>query len=207
MAPEKPSPQEKDAALPIEVSDNDIYEAMKDIPGYIDVTPADLKEIFRFAYRHAIDRLSRSVKAAEIMTRAVYFVRTHTPLRDVAEIMAEKRISGVPVIDETERVVGVISEKDFLIAMGNADTAHVMGIISACLGGKGCLAAPIRSKKASDIMASPAITVREESSAFEIIDLFNKRNINRVPVTDSSGKLIGIVSRADILRAKLIRRH
>ncbi|MDP2158031.1 MAG: CBS domain-containing protein [Nitrospirota bacterium] len=188
-----------------DISDDDIFEAMKDIQGYIDITPADLKEIFRCAYRHATERLSRSVKAADIMSRAVYFVRTHTPLRDVAEIMAEKKISGVPVLDNAESVVGIISEKDFLVHMGSSDTAHVMGIISACLEGKGCLAAPIRSKKASDIMASPAITVHEESSAFEIIDLFNNKNINRVPVVDRSGKLTGIVSRADILRAQMIK--
>jgi len=205
MASEKTPLQKKDASLCLEVSDSDIYEAMKDIPGYLDITTADLKEIFRFAYRHAIDRLRRSVKAADIMTRAVYFVKTHTPLRDVAEIMAAKRIAGVPVLDDAESVVGIISEKDFLAHMGNADTAHVMGIISACLEGKGCLAAPIRSKKASDIMASPAITVYEDTSAFEIIGLFNDRNINRVPVVDSSGKLTGIVSRADILRAQLVK--
>lgn len=208
MSPDEQTPmQKKNVVVPLEVSDSDIYEAMKDIPGYLDITPADLKEIFRFAYRHAIERLSRSVKAAEIMTRVVYFVRTQTPLRDVAEIMAEKRISGVPVLDETGSVTGIISEKDFLISMGSSDTEHVMGIISACLDGKGCLAAPIRSKKASDIMASPAITVHEESSAFEIIDLFNTKNINRVPVVDGSGKLTGIVSRADILKAQLIRRQ
>ncbi len=201
---ERPSPV-NNAELPLEVSDSDIYEAMKDIPGYLDITPADLKEIFRFAYRHAVDRLTRSVTAAEIMTRAVYFVRTNTPLRDVAEVMADKRISGVPVLDDAGRVAGIISEKDFLHSLGNSDTAHVMGIIAACLGGKGCLAAPIRSKKASDIMASPAITVHEESSALEIIDLFNTKKINRVPVLDRSGELTGIVSRADILRAQLIR--
>jgi CBS domain-containing protein len=192
-------------AAPVEISDDDIIEAMKDIQGYIDITPADLKEIYRLAFRHALDRLSRSVKASDIMTRVVYFVRTQTPLRDVAGIMAEKRISGVPVLDEAGGVAGVISEKDFLVRMGAADAAHVMGIIASCLAGKGCLAMPIRSKKASDIMAAPAITVHEDASAYEIIDLFNKKNINRVPVVDNSGKLTGIVSRADILRARLIR--
>lgn len=204
MASEKTPSQKKDAAFSAEVSDSDIYEAMKDIQGYIDVTPADLKEVYRLAFSHAVERLRRSVKAADIMTRAVYFVRTHTPLREVAEIMAAKRISGVPVLGDAESVVGIISEKDFLVYMGGSESPHVMAIVSACLEGKGCLAAPIRSKKASDIMASPAITVREETSASEIIDLFNTKKINRVPVIDSSGKLSGIVSRADILRAQLV---
>ena len=184
-----------------DISDGDIYAAMKEIPGYLDITPSDLKEIYRHALRHARERVSRPVKAAEIMTRSVHHVRVATPLKDVAELMAHQMISGVPVLDEAGRVAGIISEKDFLSRMGAADTVPIMGIIAACLGGKGCVAAPIRGRIASDIMAAPAVTVCEDTSALEIMEIFSTRNINRVPVIDGTGKLIGIVSRADVLRA------
>ncbi len=59
----------KDLPLSIEISDDDIYEAMKNIQGYLDITPADLKEIYKFAYRHAFERLTSSVKAGNIMTK------------------------------------------------------------------------------------------------------------------------------------------
>jgi hypothetical protein len=52
-----------DLSLSIETSDDDIYEAMKNIPGYLDINPADLKEIYKSAYRHALERISQSVKA------------------------------------------------------------------------------------------------------------------------------------------------
>jgi CBS-domain-containing membrane protein len=185
-----------------DISDGDIYEAMKEIPGYLDITPADLKEIYRHAFRHALERVSRPIKAAEIMTRGVHHVRMDTPLKDVAELMARQRISGVPVLDKTGRVAGIISEKDFLSRMGAPDTAHVMGVIAACLEGKGCVALPIRGRMAADIMATPALTVREDTSTLEIMEIFSAKNINRVPVIDGSGKLAGIVSRADILRAQ-----
>jgi CBS domain-containing membrane protein len=204
MASKETPSQKKDMVIPVEVSDSDIYEAMKDVEGYLDVTATDLKEVYRHAFRHAMDRITVSVKAKEIMTTVVHAVRTDTSLKAVAELMAEKGISGLPVLDDTGRVAGVISEKDFLARMGASDRAHVMAIIAARLGGKEYLTMPNNSTTASDIMASPAITVHEECSVFEIIDLFNKKNINRVPVVDSSGKLTGIVSRADILRAKLI---
>jgi len=184
-----------------DISDSDIYEAMKEIPGYLDITPADLKEIYRHAFRHAHERVNRPVKAAAIMTRLVHHVKVDTPLAAVAELMAQNVVSGVPVLDEAGRVVGVISEKDFLRRMGGPDAARVMGIIAACLGGKGCVAAPIRGETASAIMAAPAITVREDASAPEIVEIFATRNINRVPVIDGSGRLVGIISRADILRA------
>jgi CBS domain-containing protein len=139
------------------------------------------------------------------MTRDVFYVRTNTPLNEIAALMAEKQISGLPVLDDAGTVAGVISEKDFLSRMGAKDTKHVMGIIAACLGGKSCVAMPVRSKNAADIMAAPAITVREDTTIFEIMALFTRHNINRVPVVDGSGKLTGIVSRADIIRAPLIR--
>jgi CBS domain-containing protein len=72
---------------------------------------------------------------------------------------------------------------------------------------KGCVALPTRGRLAADILAAPAITVREDTSTLEIMDIFTTRDINRVPVIDSSGKLAGIVSRADILRAQTASRE
>ncbi len=184
-----------------DLSDSDIYEAMKDIPGYLDVTPADLKDIYRHAFRHALARVGRPVSAAQIMTRSVHHVRIDTPLKEVAELMARRSISGVPVLDEAGRVAGMISEKDFLSRMGAGDTTRVMGVIAACLGGKECVAAPIVGGVASDIMAAPVITVREDTSSLEIRELLSTESINRVPVLDHAGKLVGLVSRADLLRA------
>lgn len=185
------------------LSDGDIYAAMQEIPGYLDITPSDLKEIYRHAFRHAHERVSRPIKAAQIMTRDVHHVKMETPLADVAELMAHNGVSGVPVLHETGRVAGVISEKDFLRRMGAPDRAHVMGVIAACLSGNACVARPIRGRMAADIMAAPAITVREDTSTLEIMEVFAARNINRAPVVDGSGKLVGIISRADILRAQL----
>ncbi len=204
MKPEKRALENKDALFPLEVSDSDIYDAMTDIQGYLDITASDLKEVYRHAFRHALNRMAISVKAKEIMTTDVHAVRMDTPLKDVAELMAEKGISGLPVLDDAGRVVGVISEKDFLSRLGASGKTHVMAIIAASLEGKACLTMPTQSAIASDIMASPAITIQGETSAFEIRDILNKKNINRVPVVDSSGTLMGIVSRADLLRAQLV---
>ncbi len=189
-----------------EISDSDLYEAMKEIPGYLDITPSDLKELFRHAYRHALARVRRPVRAAQIMTRVVHQVRVDTPLKDVAALMAERRISGVPVLDGTGAVAGVISARDFLGRMGGTAGAHVMGLVAACLGGRGCVAQPLRGKVAAEIMTAPAITVPEDATDSEIMELFAARNVNRVPVVDGSGRLAGIVSRADILRARTAAR-
>ncbi|MGC8495289.1 MAG: CBS domain-containing protein [Syntrophobacteraceae bacterium] len=183
------------------LTDQDVYEAMKSIPGYLDITPRDFKELYCHAYYKAVERISKSVLARDMMTEEVLFVSSDTPLDDVADLMGERGISGLPVTDDRRRVVGVISEKDFLSRMGEAGPQNFMTVIASCLRAKGCVALPIRAKKAADIMNSPAVTVPESLSYSEVADLMAKKGINRVPVTDAEGRLIGIITRTDLIRA------
>ena len=186
---------------PMDISDDDILKAMKDISGYLDITPGDFKEIYRFAYRHAVDRLTHSVTAGEVMTTDVVFVKKNDPLETAAEIMALHDIAGVPVVENGEKVVGVISEKDFLFHMGGKDARSFMEVVAQCLRNKGCVAITMRQEKAEDIMTSPAITVREDTPVSEIANIFTEKEINRVPVTDDGGKLLGIIAREDIVKS------
>lgn len=95
----------------IDLSENDVMAAMKSIDGYIDITPGDFNEIYRAAFRYAVDRLSRLVNAQEIMTRQVITVGPETGLAETARMMASANISGVPVVNPDQTVAGVISEK------------------------------------------------------------------------------------------------
>lgn len=187
----------------LQVSEDDIYEAMKDIPGYLDITPGDLKEIYLHAYRHALERIRKSVTAEDLMTRDVRTAFRETPLGDVAELMARNNISGLPVIDRERYVIGVLSEKDFSLNMGEGGSDSLMRLISDCIRCEGCAAMTIRGKTAQDIMKSPAITVSEDALLGEIASLLSDKGINRVPVVDHDNRLVGIVSRADIVRISI----
>lgn len=182
-----------------DISDDDIFAAMKEISGYLDITPGDFKEVYLLAFRHAQERLQRQVTAREIMTREVAWVRMHTPLQEVAELMAGRGVSGVPVVDDSSRVVGVISEKDFLRRMSHRKVTSFMAVVAECLRDKGCKAVGIRGRQAEDLMSSPAITVTQDTPVLEIIKLFKEKSINRAPVLDAQGRLSGIVSRGDLL--------
>jgi CBS domain-containing membrane protein len=187
-----------------ELSDNDIYEAMKSIPGYLDITPGDFKELYRQAYQHAMQRLAGEITVKDMMVKNVVSVTPDTPLPEIAEIMGGRGISGVPVVDADNRVVGVISEKDFLSRMGAESPQNFMSVVANCLKAKGCIVLPIRAQRAKDIMSSPAIAVGESATYMEVARLFHDKSINRAPVIDRVGRLVGIVSRADIVRATQI---
>ncbi|MGC1402870.1 MAG: CBS domain-containing protein [Thermodesulfobacteriota bacterium] len=199
------SDDQKGKALPPsrpDLTDQDIYEAMKAVPGYLDITPADFKEVYLQAYQHALERLSRSVTAQAIMTKEVVRVKPDTPLMETAEMMARAGVSGVPVVDEEDRVVGLISEKDFLIGLSQGTLPNIMSVVAQCLQVKKCPALSIRGRTAKDIMTSPSITIGLETSLKEISEIFSSRTINRAPVVDSEGRLLGIVSRGDIVKAE-----
>lgn len=186
---------------PLEMSDEDVYEAMKKIPGYLDITPDDFKEVYVLAFRHAVERLTRSAKAKDVMTKEVVYVTGETTLKEVARTMARQAISGVPVVDEDQMVVGVLSEKDFLSNLGAKGLKTFMGVVAECLAGSGCLAVSVRGRRAADIMSSPAVTVDEHTPIPEVSEIFRKRKINRVPVVDKEGRLAGMLSRADVLQS------
>lgn len=193
-----------DVCVSVDISDQDIYEAMTEIPGYLDITPGDFKEVYLRAYQHALQRLIRSVKVKEVMTAEVASVLRVTPIKEVAELMARRRVSGVPVLNADGSVAGVISERDFLRTMAGEQSRTFMDVVADCLGGGRCLAAPMRAQCAEDIMSAPAVTVTPDTPLPAVADIMANRNINRVPVVDASGRLIGIASRADVVRSSLV---
>ena len=191
-------------SCPVNMSDEDILDAMKSIPGYLDITPGDFKEIFGYAYRHAVERIAQSLLAKDVMTAKVISVTPTTSLKETALAMATHGISGIPVIDNRKSVVGVISENDFLSHMVEKKSGSIMDVIAQCLSTKGCIALPMRTGQAKDIMTSPVHTVFESTPIFEIASIFAEKNINRVPVLDKTGHLVGIVARADIFQTTCV---
>lgn len=193
--------QKTDLSSPPEISQEDVYEAMKGIEGYLDITPEDFRILYGLAYKHAVSRLAQSVKAGDVMTRKVTSAFRDTPLPEVARIMATRGISGLPIVDTDNRVAGVISEKDFVFQIGGGKPLRsFMEVVAYALSAEGCLAMPTGHQKAEDIMTSPPVTVTERATLSEVANIMAEKNINRVPVTDHEGKLMGIIARADIVQ-------
>ncbi|MBF0517270.1 MAG: CBS domain-containing protein [Nitrospirae bacterium] len=189
----------------VTINDDDVFEAMKSISGYIDITPGDFKQVYLAAYKHAVERVTNAVAVKEIMTTAVVFVKSDTPLSDVADILAEKSISGLPVVDDMGSLVGVISEKDFLSHMGAGRALTFMTVVAHSLHRKACDVMSIDNHAAKDIMTAPAVSISENAPLHEAVSLFKARNINRIPVTKADGRLSGIITRGDILRSPLFQ--
>ncbi len=181
-------------------TDDDIVEAMRDITGYLDITPSDFKEVYQIASRHAMERLKKSIKAAHVMTTPVITVSEEEPLLYAAKLMAHNTISGLPVLNHKQRVSGILSEKDFLKKIMQDHNGSFMSLIAQCLEVSGCLATDLRNLHVKDIMSSPPICVKESVPIMEVAIILESRKINRVPVLDENSNLAGIIARSDIVQ-------
>jgi CBS domain-containing protein len=144
------------------------------------------------------------MKVRDVMTREVVSVPPSARLRDLAELLVKHRISGLPVVDDGA-VVGVVSEADLLVKQ--------LGKVPNPRGPMAWLfderpdANELRRRAATTVaqaMTSPATTVDAERPLREAAALMVERGINRLPVTDG-GQLVGIITRADFVRAYLQR--
>jgi CBS domain-containing protein len=141
--------------------------------------------------------------AGEIMTREVISVAPHTTLREIADLLIEHKISGVPVVEVDGTVVGVVSETDLI----NEDKRRIAIPRSALFGLFPIPEAALREAfddgerlTAADLMTRHPYTATEETSAREICRALVEKHVNRVPVVRDR-KLVGVITRADILRA------
>ncbi|NOR25022.1 MAG: CBS domain-containing protein [Desulforhopalus sp.] len=185
-------------SLPLDISEHDVIEAMKRIPGYIDITPADFKEVYQTAYALAIKRLFDTLNAASIMTKEVVLIDQEMTLVHAAGLLAEKQISGAPVVNSEKRIVGVVSEKDFLREMGVGATPSFMQIATHCLNNKSCMIGKLHNRTISDIMTKPPVTGAPGMTIGSISALFADKQINRLPIVDDNEQPVGIVTRTDL---------
>ena len=85
-----------DSCSPFNISDDDVLKAMKDINGYLDITPGDFKELYRLAFTRAVKRLTNLFKARDVMTKKVFFIQKSISWRLISAIKYEFRNQGIP---------------------------------------------------------------------------------------------------------------
>jgi len=130
----------------------------------------------------------------DIMTTRVISVGKDATFRDMAAALHEYRISAFPVVDADRKVIGVVSEADML---NKAALDDEPGVISGILHRRD--QAKARGVTAGDLMTTAVVAVRPEDTVEHAAKLMYHRGVKRLPVTDESGRLVGIISRADVL--------
>lgn len=144
--------------------------------------------------------------AKDIMTSDVIVVRKDDNISNVAKLLIKEKIGGVPVVDEEDKIVGIISETDIMKKEKYVDAPRVINFLEGLIFLDSVKnmeedLKKIAAYKVEDLMSKDIIKVHEDDKFDDIANIMIKKSINRVPVVDGNNKIKGIICRYDIIRA------
>ncbi len=187
-----------DSSKFLEISDDDISAAFKEIKAYIDISPEDFKTIYVHALKHAKSRLF-SVKVNNVMVKNVITIPKESSINEAIHLLSTDKISCLPVVDKDNTVLGIVTRKDVIAATGIVENHTLKDIMRHITGVPTPHQNTVYTKTVNDIMSSPAIII---NSGADIKDAANKlidMRINNLPVVDEDNKLVGVISTGDIV--------
>jgi len=145
------------------------------------------------------------LKVRDIMQTDVQVVGPDTTVRELADLLAQKKISGVPVVDTGQRVVGMVTEADVILQDADLHFPYYIPLLDSIIYVQIVNTFEQRLKKmfgtkVADIMTREVVTVSPDASVHDAATLMADRKVNRLPVVEGQ-RLVGIVTRGDIVRS------
>lgn len=193
--PQTDSAEDEVPELPL--TDDDILDAMRHIPGYLDITTEDFRTIYHLSHHHAIDRMFGYVKAESLMREGFEPLTPDMHLDDAAKAIIRSGYKSLPVVDADGRVIGILTETDFLRRL-KVDTflQLLLNILDGSSEFKNCC----HQTPVSDAMTAPVVTITRDASFRQIIGALHHHDGRSMPVVDSGGHLQGLLLRKDVIR-------
>ena len=146
------------------------------------------------------------LKAKDIMTKKVITINKDASIEELSELLLENKISGVPVMDDDNNLVGVVTEADIIVQDSTLHFPAYFKLFDGIIYLESLNKFKRNLKKhlatrIEDIMTRKMKTITPETPVSEIADIMLKQKINRLPVLNKKNKLVGIVTRADIVKS------
>ena len=181
----------------LNLSDEDILDAMRHIPGYLDITTEDFRAIYQLARRHAVESLFSGMTASRLMRKIEQPLTPDMPLDLAARTLANSGYKGLPVVDAGGIVIGMLTETDFLRCFKVGSFLELSLKLPEDLSGfvRQCHGMPV-----STAMTQPAITVGPDAEFMEVMKAFGSHEGRSMPVAGADGRLLGLLLRKDFLR-------
>ncbi len=188
-------------SITIEQLKNAYLMALKKMDTVIDVTIEDLILLDQKAEKYARIRYKESILVEKLMTCPVKTIQSDSSLSDAAHLLVTHKISGLPVVDGNNKLVGIITEADFLHALGAPTHKPSHNVWQAL---ENMFASPPQALESeglvSDLMNKNVITITPKQSLHEAISVMKTNHIKRIVVCDEAHQIVGIITRSDLVR-------
>jgi CBS domain-containing membrane protein len=182
----------------------DFQQALKSMDTFMDITVDDLMALSQRAEQFANRRASEAIQVSHIMSHPVRSVHPQTPLSEAAHLMVTQRISGLPVLDDADHLVGIITEADFLRALGvPAHQPHhnlwqTLESLFSHLAHHGEPETPDDPVTAH--MVKNVVCVHPDQDLHAVIEVMKRNSVKRLVVCDQDRRVVGMVTRSDLVR-------
>ncbi len=182
----------------------DFQQALQSMDTYMDISIDDLMMLTQRAEQFANRRISEAISVTHVMSRPVRTVHPETRLSEVAHLMVSERISGLPIVDAAGHLIGIITEADFLRALGVPATEphhnlwQTLESLFRHLTHHGKLETP--DDPVMIHMVKDVVCVQPEQDLHEVIGVMKQNRVKRVVVCDKDRQVVGMVTRSDLVR-------
>ncbi|NEX20707.1 CBS domain-containing protein [Thiorhodococcus mannitoliphagus] len=180
------------------LTDDDILEAMREIPGYLDITTSDFRALYHLAHRHAVDRLFSDITAGRLMRREVRPLTPDTPLAEAIPSFVRQDLKSLPVVDGQRRVLGILTETDVLRGLG-AET--FLALLARVIADAKCIKSEQHHRPVCELMTAPVVSVPLDAGMRELLAAFSRHAGRAMPVLTNDGRLAGLLPRKVFLNA------
>jgi len=181
-------------------SDEDLKRAMVEMDTFLDISRKDLKEIYSRAQQHAHSRQLGNLCCGEVMSQPVISVEFGTELEEVWNLLEKYDIRGLPVIDRAHHVVGIVTVSDF-VHHAEQLPHETLAERLAHLRHRTTRLESDKPEVAGQIMTHPVLTANEDQPLSEVALQFTANHIHHIPVVDPKQKLVGMLTREDVMAA------
>ncbi len=164
--------------------------------GMITITPVTVVQV---SHRPA-GPFPRHLTVADVMSRDVARVQLDTPASEIVRLLIDRALRSVPVVDAGQRVVGIITDGDLLSRGATTLPLRLKQLLPIEARSERVASLAAKPQRAADLMTPNPVTLPENVSLAQAAAVMNDHNLKRLPVVDASGRLIGMVSRLDLLK-------
>jgi CBS domain-containing membrane protein len=179
----------------------DFEHALEDMNTVVDVTVNDLIHLTEKARKHAQLRRTESMLVEDLMSHPVHTIQADASLGEAASVLLSQRISGLPVVNKNKHLIGLITEADFLCAIGvpcHLPTHNLWQTLS------GMFSQPVQLHEPNEnvgaLMVTEVVTVRSEQTLHDAVEAMKSHRVKRLVVVDAQRTPVGMLTRSDLVR-------